>query len=298
MWIFLILLYGIFKGFREALKKKAMQTRSVSEVLFFYTLFAFLLVIPFSRGIFDLSWRAHLVIFLKSFAIFIAWICALNSIKRLPLSIYCVADMGRMLFSILFGVVFLSEALGILDGIGILLVLVGITLVNVHSKKGQELEEKPKRRVLLLVLASCVLNACSGTLDKWLLSTQGAPKWFLGDEIVTPSQMQFWYMLYLTALYGIYLVVGSAIKKERIYIKRNITSPVIWGLSLLFIIADRALFIANEDPNSTILVMTLLKQSSVVVSIILGKILYKEKHIGYRLVCASLIICGIVISAI
>lgn len=298
MWIGLIVLYGVFKGFREALKKKATEQRSVPEVLFFYTLFAFLMIIPFSHDIFSLSYRAHLVIFLKSFAIFVAWICALNSIKRLPLSIYCVADMGRMLFSILFGVIFLSEMLSWTDGVGIVLVLAGITLVNLRSGKGKELEERPKKRILLLVLGSCILNAFSGTVDKWLLTTQDTPKWFLGTEIVRSYQMQFWYMLYLTVLYGVYLFVTSVAKKEKIHIKRNVASPVIWILALLFIIADRALFIANEDPNSRIIVMTLIKQCSVIVSIILGKIIYKEKHILYRTLCAILIICGIVISAL
>ena len=152
MWIFLILLYGIFKGFREALKKKAMETRSVLEVLFFYTLFAFILVIPFSKGIFDISWRAHVVIFLKSFAIFIAWICALNSIKKLPLSVYCIADMGRMVFSIIFGIVILNETLFWTDAVGVALVLLGITLVNFHSKKNTLNEQSLNGKILILCL--------------------------------------------------------------------------------------------------------------------------------------------------
>ncbi len=298
MWIALILFYGIFKGFREALKKKAMENRSVAEVLFFYTLFAFLLVIPFSQDAFSVSWRAHVLIFLKSFVIFLAWICALNSIKRLPLSIYCVTDMGRMLFSILFGVVLLGETLGWLDGVGILLVLVGITLVNLRSGKGAGIEERPKKRILLLVLISCILNATSGTMDKWLLSTRPEPKWFIGIEQISASQVQFWYMLYLVVLYGIYFFTTSLVKKEKIHIKRNILSPVIWTLSLLFIVADRMLFVANSDPASRVIVMTVIKQCSVIVTIILGKLIYKEKHILYRTLCAILIVCGIVITAI
>ena len=294
MWIFLILLYGIFKGFREALKKKAMETRSVAEVLFFYTLFAFALVIPFSSGIFSLSWRAHIIIFFKSFAIFIAWICALNSIKKLPLSVYCIADMGRMVFSIILGIIVLNEALFWTDLIGIALVLTGILLVNVRLKKKAPADNTLSGKILLLVLGSCILNAVSGTIDKWLLSTHNAPKFFLGDEIVTSSQMQFWYMLYLVTLYGIYLIA----KRQRVNFKANVKSPVIWTLSLLFIIADRALFIANEDPNSTILGMTLLKQTSVIVTIILGRVLYKEKNIVYRILCAILIICGIVVATV
>lgn len=222
-----------------------METNSVLEVLFFYTLLAFLMTIPFSKDIFSISIKYHIAIFIKSFVIFIAWLCALNSIKRLPLSVYSVMDMGRMVFSILFGIIFLGEGLGYLQIIGMVLVIVGITLVNLKSKKHSG--ENTTLKVLPLVLVSCILNALSGTLDKFLLSPS-PDRWLFGSEILTASQMQFWYMLYLTSLYGIYVLI----KREKIDLKKCIKCPWIYILSLLFIVADRALFIANSDPNSKV----------------------------------------------
>ena len=46
MWMLLVLVYGLLKGAREIVKKKSLQYSSVMEVLFFYTLFAFLMVVP------------------------------------------------------------------------------------------------------------------------------------------------------------------------------------------------------------------------------------------------------------
>lgn len=291
LWVGLILVYGIFKGLREALKKKAMGTNSVIEVLVFYTLFAFLMIIPFSHNVFAISYRYHIAILIKSSIIFVAWLCALNSIKRLPLSVYSVMDMARVIFSILLGVLLLGESVGILQGIGMVLVIAGITLVNLKSK--QTPTERPNKLVIVLVLISCLLNSVSGIMDKWLLSTQGG-RWFLGDEIITSSQLQFWYMLYLTILYVAY----ALIKREKINVKKCITCPWIWILSLLFVVADRALFVANASPDSTVVVMTLIKQSSVLVTIAMGKIMYKEQHILYRILCAVLIIAGIVLSVL
>ena len=291
LWIFLILLYGIFKGLREALKKKAVESNSVIEVLFFYTFFAFLMTIPFSQDVFSVSFKYHIAILIKSFAIFIAWLCALNSIKRLPISVYSVMDMGRMVFSILLGVVFLDENLNLPKIIGILLVVCGITLVNL-KKKGKN-GENSTLKVLPLVLISCILNAVSGTLDKFLL-TPSADRWIYGEEVLTASQLQFWYMLYLASFYFIYILI----KKEKINVKKCLTCPWIYILSIIFVIGDRALFIANSQANSTVIVMTLIKQSSVIVSIILGRLLYKEKNILYRTLCALLIILGIVVSVI
>jgi uncharacterized membrane protein len=101
-------------------------------------------------------------------------------------------------------------------------------------------------------------------------------------------------MLYLASFYFIYIIV----KKEKIDVKKCLKCPWIYVLSIIFIIADRALFIANSSPNRSVIVMTPLKQSSVIVSIILGRLIYKEKNILYRTLCALLIICGIVISTI
>lgn len=296
LWIPLILFYGICKSFREALKKKAMQTCSVIEVLFFYTFFAFLLTIPFSIGqnIFSISLNYHIAILLKAFAIFIAWLCALSAMKRLPLSVYCVMDMSRMLFSVLLGIIILGESLGgWLQGIGLLLVLSGVLLVNL--KRERETGEKTTYKAIPLVVLSCILNAFSAVLDKFALSTS-PNRWFFGSEILTDAQMQFWYMLYLTSFYGIYILVRMALKKEKIDVVKCLKCPWIYILSILFMLADKAMFIANSSPYSKVFTLTVLQQVSVIVTIILGKLIYKEKHILYRLGCAALIIVGIIIS--
>lgn len=289
IWVFLILLYGIIKGIREVLKKKAMETNSIMEVLFFYTLFAFIMIIPLSQNVFEVGYKYHIALLCKAGIIFLSWLCALNSIKRLPLSVYSVMDMGRIIFSTLLGVIFLGERLGPWQIVGMTLVIGGITLVNLKSKQGSD--ERASRKVVLLVLASGILNALSSLSDKWLLSTD-PNRFIFGAETITSSQLQFWYMLYLTFLYGLYIVI----KKEKIDVKKAVKCPWIWILSLLFVIADRALFIANSNPNSTMVTMTLIKQSSVLVTIAMGRLVYKEKHIFYRVCCAILIILGIMIS--
>ena len=291
LWVFLILIYGIFKGLREALKKKAMETNSVIEVLFFYTLFAFLMTLPMSRDIFSVSLKYHLVLIVKSGIIFVAWLCALNSIKRLPLSIYSVIDMGRIVSAILLGVLFLGESLGVFQILGISLVIVGITLVNLKTKQGAD--EKASKKVILLVAISGLLNSVSSVMDKWLLSKE-PNRFFLGDETIETPQLQFWYMLYLVLFYLGYIVV----KREKVNVVKCVKCPWIWILSLLFVVADRCLFVANSDPNSTVVVMTLLKQSSVLVTIGMGWLLYKEKNILWRIVCAILVIGGIMLSII
>ena len=291
LWVVLILIYGIFKGLREALKKKAMEKNSILEVLFFYTLFAFLMTIPMSSDIFSVSLKYHIVLVFKSGIIFAAWLCALNSIKRLPLSVYSVIDMGRIISAILLGVLLLGEKLGVYQIIGIALVVCGITLVNMKSKQGTD--QKPTKAVLILIIISGLLNSISSVMDKWLMSDD-PNRFIFGSETIESSQLQFWYMLYLVLFYGAYILI----KREKINAVKCVKCPWIWILSLLFVVADRCLFVANSDPGSTVVVMTLVKQSSVLVTIGMGRIIYKEQNILWRICCAVLVIGGIMMSLI
>ena len=291
VWVFLILVYGIFQGMREFLKKKAMETNTIIEVLFFYTLIAFLMTIPMSRDIFEVSLKYHLVLVFKSGIIFAAWLCALNSIKRLPLSIYSVMDMGRIIFAILLGVILLGEQMGVFQVAGIALVILGITLVNAKSDHG--VKEKVDKRVVILVAISGLLNSVSSVMDKWLMSKE-PNRFLLGSDTIESAQLQFWYMLYLVLFYLAYVLI----KREKLDAKKCLTCPWIWILSLLFVVADRCLFLANANPNSTVLVMTLVKQSSVLVTITMGRVVYKERNFLYRSLCAVLVIAGIMVSVI
>ena len=293
LWVVLILIYGIFKGLREALKKKAMEANSVVEVLFFYTLFAFLMTIPmsWSANLFDVSLKYHLVLVFKSGIIFAAWLCAMNSIKRLPLSVYSVIDMGRIISAILLGVAFLGESIGIFQVLGIVLVISGITLVNLKTKRG--VDEKASKRVIILIAISGLLNSISSVMDKWLLSKEPGRILF-GNETIETSQLQFWYMLYLVLYYAAYILI----KREKVDVVKCVKCPWIWLLSILFVTADKCLFIANSDPGSTVVVMTLVKQSSVLVTIGMGWLIYKEKNIAWRIACAILVIGGIMLSII
>ena len=103
-WIFLVLFYGILKGVREIVKKKALQKSTVMEVLFFYTFLAFLFVLPQAKDAGGLEPKYYFYIGLKSFVIFLAWICSFKAISKMPISLYGVLDLSRVLFATLLGV--------------------------------------------------------------------------------------------------------------------------------------------------------------------------------------------------
>lgn len=279
-WILLTLLYGVLKGVRDVVKKESLKKSTVVEVLFFYTLFAFLFCIPASKDIGGIDVRFLPLIFVKAFVIFIAWILSFKAIKDLPLSVYGILDLSRVLFATVLGLVVLKEPSTLNQIIGLVLVSGGLLLLRFGGVgKGRE-KENVKPVMVALALLSCGLNAISGFLDKVL------------TKDVTASQLQFYYMLFLTLLYLIYMLFS----KTKVDVKGSVKNYWIWILAILFVIADKSLFLANAVPDSKITIMTLIKQAGCVVSLAAGKFLYHEKNMLHKCICTAIIVAGIVVA--
>ena len=281
MWMLLVLLYGVLKGCREIVKKKSLEKNTVMEVLFLYTLLSFLMLIPDMPKVDRLPVTLLLPVALKSFVIFVAWICSFKAISHLPISYYGILDLSRVLFATLLGVIVLEEHLGTFQVIGLLLVCSGLLLLKCR-KKGTGQEEKVSALYVMMALLSCMLNAVSGLMDKLLMRQMNS------------ASLQFYYMFFLVLFYAVYILISRA----KIRFKSVWSNYWIWLLSLMFVVADRALFIANGMEQSRVTVMTLIKQSGCVVTILAGKFIFHEKNIGYKLFCAAVIVCGIVIAVL
>lgn len=277
IWVLLTLLYGVFKGLREIVKKKALGISDVMEVLVMYTLIGFVMVIPQAKNAGGLVPVQYVYIFMKSLAVFSAWIFSFHALKKMPVSLYGILDLSRVLFATLLGVFVLGEVLKITQVMGLILVCTGLLMLKFKPFGKSGSNENVQPILVVCAFLSCILNAISGFLDKILMKQMNS------------SQLQFWYMLFMLLLYLGYCVVF----KVHIGWKKSLKNHWIWILSILFVVADKALFLANGYPDSRITVMTLIKQSGCIVTILGGKLVFKEKNIGYKLVCAAVIIAGI-----
>nr|MBQ4319836.1 hypothetical protein [Clostridia bacterium] len=61
LWIIFVLLFGIFKGIREPIKKEALKRTDVLSVLFMYTFIGFLISAPTAGNVFDIEAAAVLM---------------------------------------------------------------------------------------------------------------------------------------------------------------------------------------------------------------------------------------------
>ena len=207
IWILLTLVYGLLKGGREISKKKAMDKSSVMEVLLIYTLIGFLIVVPRAPHAMGMEPYQYGLVLIKSFSIFIAWMMGFHALKHLPVSLYGVLDLSRVLLGMLLGVIILHEVLLWNQILGLALVVFGLMALRFKLFGKKETEEKDsesssedapegsRTKFVLLAFGSCVLNSVSALLDKILMKD------------ISSSQMQFWYMLFLLVLYSLYVIV-------------------------------------------------------------------------------------------
>lgn len=293
LWVWLVLLYGVIKGVREIIKKKSMEKNSILEVLFVYTLLSFVMVIPGAPKAGGVDAPTMLLVVFKSFVIFVAWIFSFKAIKKMPISLYGLLDLSRVIFSTLMGVLFLGEVMSPWQIVGLTFVCAGLLLYRYQTdekrmrKADGVVLKKPQTesvefKIVCFALLSCLLNGVSGTMDKVLM------------QKISSTQLQFWYMLFLVLFYLLYIIFT----KTKINLLSALKNYWIWILSIIFVIGDKALFIANQSPDSKVTIMTLLKQACCIVTILAGKFIFKEKNIGYKLFCAGVIIAGIVIAVL
>lgn len=285
MWIAQAALYGVLKGGRDVMKKLALKKSSIVEVLFFYTLLSFALLLPDTKeaiAIFDGSGVYLPLIFVKSVIIYIAWMCSFKAIENLPIGFYGLMDMSRVVITSVLSIFIFGEALTLGKVIGMVLVIDGLVMLNV-SKNSIGRGEEIRLQYIVLTLISCLANSCSEIFDKWFM---------LPETGVTAAQLQFWYMLFLTVLYFAHIII------KRIKIDWRMLYKNYWLilLAVMFVIGDRALFNANR--TGEVIALTLLKQSAVVITILGGKLVFKEKNTLFKMLCAVVVVCGIVVGIV
>ena len=259
------------------MKKAALKKSSSTEILFFYTLIGLIFTLPFSASAFELAPIYIFYSFIKAAVVCIAWLFAFAALKNMSVSLYGIMDLSRMIFSTMLGVFVLGESFTVPKAIGVVLVIAGLMLVNL---KKDAAAKGVTATTLIAALLNCFFNAVSGTMDKVLM------------QHMESSQLQFWFMFFMTLIYGVIILI----RKEKISIKRVGTNFWIPLMSLSLIIGDKLLFEANANPESEVTLMTVIKQSAVIVTVLTGWLVFKEKHILYKIMCTLIVLAGIFIA--
>lgn len=276
-WILLVILVSFFISFSEVAKKKALKMNSTYEVLTGYTTISFLIILFFTKDAFSIDKAYLLIILFKSIIVALSWTLAFDALKELQLSIYGMLKISRILFTILLGLLVLGERISIPTVIGMIIVITGLVLVNTTINVDHD--KKSSLKVIVYFLISCFLSSVSAIIDKKILVD------------ISSSQLQFWFYVFLTVYFWILLLV----KQKKIDFKKMKVNYWILIIAAFVAASDRFLFVANENPSSKASIIVILKQLSVVISIFLGKFIFKEKDTIKKLLYSFLIILGLII---
>lgn len=280
-WIILSLTYGLLCGTSDIVKKEALKQNNVSNVLVLFNLICLVLIVP-TVTTFYLSIKNFMLILLKSFCVFLGWLLGFKSITLVPISLYGILMLSKILFSTLLGAIFLNESLSGLKILGMIIIILGITLSNLNFKTRKINNQKVKIRHVLLTLSASLIISISVFLDKVILT-----------EVPTQT-LQFYYVILIVIFYLMFMLKTKT-KVEFCAIKTNIFIPTLSAISFL---ADKCHFVAASNLNASVILMTLLRQSSLIVSVFVGGLIYKEKHLILKLFSCIIVIIGLILTII
>lgn len=203
--------------------------------------------------------------------------------QRNGVSVVSVAGKMSVVIPILFGVYLYNETLGVFKIIGILIALTAVYLASVKAE-----EDKHEKAGLLLPM---ILFIGSGAIDTTLKYVQNTHVATNEVEIFSGSLFGF------AAIFGLLILIIKTIKKPEAFGVKNIIAGVVLGIPNYYSIVFLIKALQTEGFESSTL-FTINNVSIVIVSTLVGLLLFKEKFSIKNKVGILLAIIGIILVAI
>ena len=284
MWLAFAFLSAALLGVYDVSKKHSLQDNAVIPILFLNTLFCSIIFLPFAFKTPFGGWEMQRYILLKAFIVLSSWLLGYIGIKHLPITIAGPINATRPVMVLVGALLIFGERLNLWQWAGVVLAILSFFLLSRSGKK-EGIDFKHNRWILCTVGAA-VLGAISGLYDKYLMATEGG----LGLPRLT---VQCWYNFYQCIMMGIMLLLLW-------WPTRKGSTPFKWRWSILFIsiflsIADYVYFYSLSLDGALISVVSMVRRSSVLVSFILGALLFHEKNLRSKAIDLALVLLSMVL---
>ncbi len=293
MWMYLGLLAALFLGLHNLCKKHAVQGNEVFPVLFgtigsgFLLLFALFLVTLFfpkqtaNLGLHfaPISLKTHGFIIIKSVIMAASWVLAYQALKHLPITIVTPIRSAGPFFTFIGAILIYQEKPNSLQWIGFFLIIFSVILYSKIGKKEGIIFKKNKW--IFAIIGATFLGASSGLYDKFLIQKLA----------LNPETLQFWFCFYTVLIILVILIITWFPYKE----KRNAFT---WKWSIVAVgvllqTADYFYFKALQDPEALIMLLSAIKRSQILIAVVIGGIIFKEKNKRKKLVPLFGIMIGV-----
>ena len=276
MWALLAVFSAILLGVYDVAKKKALQKNGVLAVLLVATALSTLFVSPFlSIG----PAGDHLRLVLKAVLVTASWISGMIGLKLLPLTTVSTIKGSRPVFVVLFSFILFGEKLNWMQWTGIAIVLFALWLLGRTSRSDGT--QKARRTGFIYMGVSIVTGVASALYDKYIIS---------GME---PMFVQSWTNLFITLILAVIVGIKALIDGEK-------REKIRWDWTLLVVAvlitgADALYFFSLKQPGALLSVISVVRRASVLVTFVLGAILFKEGNVKRKALNMLLMAAGVVI---
>lgn len=279
MWLVLAFLSAALLGFYDVCKKYSLRGNAVIPILFLNTLFCSIIFLPLTFQTPFGGWEVQRYILLKACIVLSSWLLGYIGIKHLPITIVGPINATRPMLVLLGALLIFGERLNLWQWAGVMLAILSFCLLSRSGKK--EGIDFRHNRWIFCIAGAAILGAISGLYDKYLMTTEGG----LGLPRLT---VQCWYNFYQAGIMGVMLLMLW-------WPGRKKSTPFQWRWSILLIsiflsLADYAYFYSLSLDGALISVVSMVRRSSVLVSFLLGALLFQEKNLQSKAIDLALVL--------
>ncbi len=293
MWMYLGLLAALFLGLHNLCKKHAVQGNEVFPVLLGTITAGFLLLLPFylisnfnpefalKIGLYinTIPLKVHGFIFIKSMIMASSWVLAYQALKHLPITIVTPIRSAGPFFTFIGAIIIYKEMPNTLQWIGFFIIIFSVLLYSKVGKK-EGINFKSNKWIFAIIGAT-FLGASSGLYDKFLIQTLA----------LTPQTLQFWFCFYTILILLVILAITWFPKAEKR--KAFIWRWSIPAVGVLLQLADYFYFKALQDEDALIMILSAIKRSQILIAVLIGGIIFKEKNKRKKLIPLIGILLGV-----
>lgn len=279
MWLVLAFLSAALLGFYDVCKKYSLRGNAVLPILFLNTIFCSIIFLPMAFQTPFGGWEVQRYILLKACIVLSSWLLGYIGIKHLPITIVGPINATRPMLVLLGALLIFGERLNLWQWAGVMLAILSFCLLSRSGKK--EGIDFRHNRWIFCIAGAAILGAISGLYDKYLMTTEGG----LGLPRLT---VQCWYNFYQAGIMGVMLLLLW-------WPGRKKSTPFQWRWSILLIsiflsLADYAYFYSLSLDGALISVVSMVRRSSVLVSFLLGALLFQEKNLQSKAIDLALVL--------
>ena len=138
-----------------------------------------------------------------------------------------------------------------------------------------------RNKWIFAIIGATFLGASSGLYDKFLIQNLS----------LNPQTLQFWFCLYTILILLVILTINwfpYAEKRKAFKFRWSILA-----VGVLLQAADYFYFKALQDPDALIMMLSAIKRSQILISVVVGGLLFKEKNKRKKLIPLVGIMIGV-----